>query len=185
MDIQDKLENAFAQELIRKLVVKYFHQKGFGENFDEKVYPPLISDIGESIPELAGRLEVEPFAAEVDPTTGQARLGWNLFVLGSQRMYLGETQHAELSNLAKQLENTDSHMPGEIDEYAPARFTRTARDIVNFIVRALRHKEAGIAGIATGISGKEPQKPSHLGHIQHTDWFNRPKSIRPEGSSQF
>ena len=175
MDLTDKLEYVFNSELTRRLLIKYFSERGFTENFDKKVYPPLLQDIAESIPELGGKLELEPFSVEMDPTTGFARMGWNLFILGNQRMYLGETEHAELAQLAEQL---DADVPIVTEGEQPFRQARTARDIVNWITRVLGTRDAGL--IRSTITPE--QQMSSMGSTSSSSFFERPKAIRPEGA---
>ena len=181
MSLTDKLEFVFNGALVRRLLVKYFHDKGFGENFDKKVYPPVLQDIVESVPELTGKIELEPFAVEIDPTSGFARLGWNLFALGNQRMYLGETEHSDLEELAKAL---DSNTPiiVENDGEEVSRQTRTARDIVTWLTNTLGHSEAGLVRM---VDTEVVSQPNAMGNAQATNFFEKPKAIRPEGSSQF
>ena len=174
MDLTDKLEYVFNTELTRRLLVKYFSERGFAENFDKKVYPPLLQDIAESIPELGGKLQLEPFSVEMDPTNGFARMGWNLFVLGNQRMYLGETEHAELAELAQQL---DADVPIVTEGEQPFRQARTARDIVNWIARVLGTRDAGLIRYEQSPS----EEMGSMGATSSSSMFERPKAIRPEG----
>ena len=178
MDITDRLEYAFNAELIKRLLIRYFSEKGFQENFDLKVYPPSIQDLCESVPELSGKVELEPHAKEIDPTTGFAKIGWNLFVLGNQRMYLGETEHNELQDLARQLESKTFVVNENEDATTKTcRHARTARDIVGWIVRVLGNSEAGLvrSNAASEI------KPGPLGNSNAGQFYQRPKAIRPEG----
>jgi len=175
MDLTDNLEYVFNAELTRRLLIRYFTERGFKENFDKKVYPPLLQDIAESIPELGGKLELEPFSVEMDPTSGFARMGWNLFVLGNQRMYLGETEHAELAELAKQL---DSDVPIVTEGEQPFRQARTARDIVNWITRVLGTRDAGLIR----YEQTDQQEMQSMGATSSSSMFERPKAIRPEGA---
>ena len=91
-------------EVVRRLLVKYFIEKGFMESFDRHLYPALLQDLILQIPQLTTKIEIVPFAEEVDTFQGKAILGWNIFVLGNQRMYLGQTFHNDLRGLARQLQ---------------------------------------------------------------------------------
>jgi len=174
MSLSDNLEYIFNSELAKRLLIRYFSTKGFHENFDKKVYPPQIQDLVESVPELNGKLEIIPHAIEVDPTNGFARIGWNLFILGNQRMYLGETEHSQLQELAQQLESGMVVVEGE--EEQAMRQGRSARDIIGWIVRVLGKNEAGIIRM---IPQADQMGFQHLGP-QGTDFYERPRTIRPE-----
>ncbi len=178
MGLVDNLEYTFNGEFARRLLIKFFCSKGFHENFDKRVYPPLMQDILEAAPEFIGKMELIPSAVEIDPGSGFARLGWNLFLLGNQRMYLGETEHTELSELAQSLDsNSFVVTESEIDNVF--RQGRSARDITNWVTRVLGRSEGGL------LRSLERTEPSSLGNAQGTDFFERPKAIRPEGGSQF
>jgi len=122
-----------------------------------------------------------PHAIEVDPTNGFARLGWNLFVLGNQRMYLGETEHTELQELARQLDSNTPIITEDGDQIF--RQARTARDIINWVSRVLGKSNAGLLRVTEQVREHEKMQP--LGNTQATNFFERPKVIRPEGTSQF
>jgi len=179
MGLDEDLEFSFNAELTKRLLIRYFCDKGFKENFDERVYPPTIQDITESIPELSGKVELEPYAVEVDPQNGFARLGWNLFILGNQRMYLGETEHTELQELARQLEEK-CYVFSE-SESNTARRTRTARDIITWMVRTLGRSEAGLLRSVPQNTWERPM----IGKHPTGEFFERPKPIRPQGTSQY
>lgn len=179
MGLVDDIEYALSSELTRRMLVKYFAEKGYEENFDLRVYPPALQDIQESIPELSGKIELVPHAIEIDPTTGFARLGWNLFVLGNQRMYLGETEHTDLKDLAKQMDG--KYVVTE--NQGPARQMRTARDIVNWATRVLGNTKAGIIRLIDQEPHQASDKPIIAG-TQSGGFYERPKTIRPEMTSQ-
>ena len=179
MALEDKLESVFNKELISRLLVKYFHDKGFTENFDNRVYPPIMQDLPELIPELSGKVELEAFAEEIDPTSGFAKLGWNLFALGNQRMYLGQTEHSDLQELAQQLESSTPIM-SEDGGQEGSRRTRSARDIVTWLSGVLSRSESGIIRTV----GERTTQPSAMGSAQATNFFEKPRAIRPEGGNQ-
>jgi hypothetical protein len=91
---------------IRKLLDTTAVKKQLSEYFDSKetpidslVYPPILQDIGESIPDIASRIELSPFVEELDPRTGMVKVGWNLFVMGTERKFLGYTVHEDLNDI--------------------------------------------------------------------------------------
>ncbi len=141
----DRIKHTANTEVVRRLLVKYFIDKGFTESFDKQVYPSIIQDLPYVIPILTNKVEITPFAEEVDPGVGKARLGWNLFVLGNQRMYLGETMHNDLRDLARQI-HTGLIIPNG-GSYS-ARKQTTPRRIVSFITRVLENHDAGYVDLS-------------------------------------
>lgn len=136
----DKIKHIANTDVVRRMLVKYFVDKGFTESFDRLLYPALMQDLPIMVPQLATKIDVEPHAVEVDPTTGKAKLGWNLFVLGNQRMYLGETLHRDLVNLARQVQGGSVQTP---EAGAIAMKQVTPRQVVNFVTRVLGKHESG------------------------------------------
>lgn len=152
----DQLKHAINVDVVRKLLIKYFREKGFNETFDRLVYPSLLQDMAMAIPVMTAKLEIEPHAVEVDPNTGKAVLGWNLFVLGSHRMYLGETFHRDLSELAREIQ------AGVItvrQDSTAARHRCTPRQIINFICRVLSKHEGGYVDLAPGAAANTGMNP--------------------------
>jgi hypothetical protein len=137
----DRMRQLANVEVIRRLLIKYFTDKGFTESFDRQLHPSLIQDLPFVIPPLATKVEVVPHVEELDMSQGKAVLGWNLFVLGTHRMYLGETYHNNLNDLARQIKAGAILIP----EGTTATATRqtTPRRIVHFVTRVLEHKKSG------------------------------------------
>lgn len=133
----ERIAHNLNTELVRRLLIKYFVDKGFTESFDMTIYPPLLKDMIEEIPELNGKIEIEPFAEAIDPTTGHARLGWNLFALGNSRMYLGETEHSNLSDL----DRNDFAIQEGSD--LTVKYPTTPRKVIQFVTRMLNKSRDG------------------------------------------
>jgi len=129
-----RLGRILSTEFCRRLLIRYFSLKGF-ENFDAKVFPPLVQDLPQLVPELAARVEVEPFVLDVDPGSGLHRLGWNLFVLGNRRLYLGESSHFSMAELA-----SGSSGPQEL--LARSSWS-SPRRVVKFVTSVLGNSQAG------------------------------------------
>lgn len=182
MSINDNIEYILNGELVRRLLIRYFCEKGFSENFDLRVYPPLLQDISEAIPELIGKIELIPFAIDINPNNGSAKLGWNLFIFGNQRMYLGETDHINLANLARQVESENYVI--DSDGEAVGRQMRSARDIVNWISRVSAKDKSGLISAVDqqAISQKMPILKKASGQVPGV--YDRPKSTRPEGGTR-
>lgn len=140
----DTIKHAINTDVVRKMLVKYFVDKGFTESFDRLLYPALIQDLPMHVPQLSTKLDIEPHAIEVNPLTGRAKLGWNLFVLGNQRMYLGETFHKDLLDLARQIQGGTVQVPSK-----PVAMKQvTPKQVVTFITRVLDKHEAGYVDLS-------------------------------------
>lgn len=137
----DRIKHVSNTEVVRRLLIKYFMDKGFSESFDRQMYPALIQDLPQIIPVLSPKLEIVPHANEVDTSQGRAVLGWNLFVLGNQRMYLGETYHNSLHDLARQIRTGVIRIPES--GFHTARRQTTPRRVISFVTRVLGSHEHG------------------------------------------
>lgn len=158
----DRLKHKLNTEVVRRMLIRYFKGKGFAESFDRQVYPAILQDLTVAIPALGPKVEIEPHTVEVNPATGRAVIGWNLFVLGNHRMYLGETHHRDLTQLAHQIQNGQMVLP-EGGGDTSARFQSTARQVVNFITRVLAKSDAGYVDLNPGEPGG--QLPSAMGQV--------------------
>lgn len=133
--LQDRLRQALNRELIKRLLTRYFSQKGFEENFDRRVHPPLLQDLPFQIPQLYGKIEIQPYVEDIDPNTGIVRLGWNLFVLGTQRISLGYSTHTNLNEVRTAIAGPLA----ALDRGSHA----TPRRIINFITEVLSRSKHG------------------------------------------
>jgi hypothetical protein len=120
--------------------------KGFTESFDRQLYPSMIQDLPVNIPILSSKVEVVPHVENLDNMQGKAVLGWNLFVLGSQRMYLGETYHNDLATLARQIKSCSILIPEGVSPNATRQ--TTPRRIIHFITRALSDRKSGYVDLS-------------------------------------
>ena len=120
---------------MKRLLIRYFSNKGYRENFDKKIYPPTIQDLPVAIPQLIGKIEIQPNVENIDPNTGVVKIGWNLFVNGTQRMNLGESSHANLAEIQNAVFG-----PSKSARYANYA---TPRRIVNYIVNVLSKSKSG------------------------------------------
>jgi hypothetical protein len=133
--LQQRMHNAFNSELCRRLLIRYFTLKGYTESFNKKIYPPTIQDLSTLVPQLQGRVEIEPFVEDIDPNSGVYKLGWNLFVLGTKRLYLGVSSHTSLAEVR-------SSIGGPLDG-ASKVFYATPNRVINFITAVLSKSESG------------------------------------------
>lgn len=142
----ENLKHVSNTEAVRRMLIRYFMEKGFTESFDRHVYPAIVQDLAQVIPQLSTKVEIVPFAEEIDSYQGKAVLGWNLFVLGTHRMYLGQTYHSDLRSLASQIQSGAIMIPeGDISN---ARCQATPRRIITFITRVLGTHKSGYVDLA-------------------------------------
>lgn len=154
----DRIKHTANTDVVRRLMIKYFIDKGFHESFDRQMYPALMQDLPMIIPSLANKVEIEPHAEEVDPSMGKAVLGWNLFILGNKRMFLGETYHNNLQDLARQIKTGLILVPE--GGSATARRQTTPRRIIAFITRCLRDTKGGYIDLnPSNVPAGSPGEP--------------------------
>jgi hypothetical protein len=139
----DQIKHITNNEVIRRLLIRYFIDKGFDKSFDRQMYPSIMQDLPLVIPSLSGKVEVVPHAKEIDSANSKGVLSWNCFVLGSHRMYLGDTYHNDLRDLARQIRMGTIKPPDGIGVAAIARRQSTPRRIICFITRVLGDNESG------------------------------------------
>jgi hypothetical protein len=141
----DKFRHALNADVAQRLLIKYFVSKGY-DNFDRLLYPPIIQDMAQMIPEMADKIEVVPFCEIIDPLSDTATLGWNLFVMGIQRQFLGETHHVGLASLALQLQQ------GQVlSENMLATRQTTPRRIVKFVIDVITKHKAGYINLTPRV----------------------------------
>lgn len=156
----DRIRHYANTDVIRRLMIRYFLQKGYGNSFDRQVYPPALQDITGVIPELGAKLEVIPHALDVNPILGTAKVGWNMFVLGNQRIFLGESYHDNLTELARQLAAGAIQPVGDVSK---ARKQTTPRRIISFVTRVLERHDGGYVNLsnkATSLPAAGPGQRS-------------------------
>jgi hypothetical protein len=116
------------KEYLKRLLIKFFVHKGFRDNFDDPVYPPDVLDLEAAVPDILNKVEVKMFVEEADPTLGLVKVGWNLFVLGTKRMFLGYTFHTDLNQIRPGANRSKS---------LPTELVATPRKMVEFIIDTL------------------------------------------------
>lgn len=156
--LQERLRSALNQELIRRLLIRYFCSKGFTENFNKRIYPPQMQDMAIQVPQLMGKIEVQPYVEDIDPNTGVVKLGWNLFVLGNRRMMLGYSTHTNLSEIRTAIMGPLAAMN---------RGTHaTPKRIVNFVTKVMGSSNAGdIASMPKNLTTRAGMLPLGTGEM--------------------
>jgi hypothetical protein len=136
----DKIKHLSNTEAVRRLLIRYFIDKGYDRSFNRPLYPAAIQDLSMAIPVLASKIEIVPQVLELDMGLNRAVLGWNLFCLGNRRMYLGDTFHENLQDLARMIRqgNINPAASGPV-----ARRQTTPKKVVLFLTKVLSDCESG------------------------------------------
>lgn len=127
--MQRKIERHLRKELARRMLNQYFSDTKSMEHLTEKVYPPALMDMTKLIPLLRDEVEIVPFVDEANITTGTITVGWNLFVRGLYRMFLGKTTHTNASELKQSI------ISGNPPTKVAAEVVRSAADVIRFVIR--------------------------------------------------
>ena len=131
-----KIKRKLQRELVKRELNQYFALKGYDENMDQPLYPPLVADLSVAVPHLFSRCEIVPFAESVDVQTGIHKIGWNLFVLGTNRLTLGYTSHTNATDVLRATR-------GEANDHMPADMLCTPNQLVEFVLKILDNSKNG------------------------------------------
>lgn len=157
------LSSRISKRLIKEVTLKelneYFDKKGYKDSKDALLYPPVIADIDLNILQLSNKIELIPFTEELDPTTGVIKIGWNLFVLGQNRLFLGYTTHSELSELKQSLQSGRDYDSSLSDP------TRTVQEVIDFIIETLSKSKRGFEKYPKNTRAKSPIIPTNKPRI--------------------
>jgi len=168
----DRIRQKANTEVIRRLLIKYFMEsKGFVESFDRQLYPSLIQDLPAVIPVLSSKVEIIPHMENLDNLQGKAVLGWNLFVLGNHRMYLGETYHNDLSSLARQIKSGMIMIPEGVNPNATRQ--TTPRRVIHFITRVLEDRKSGYVDLSMPSTSHMTRMGSNSAMGMQSQFFTR------------
>ena len=124
---------------IKKRMEEFFLARGI--ELDHEIYPPVLRDFVQLIPAL--KLEIQPHIDDIDPTTGNVLIAWNLFIFGVERMFLGYSLHDSLAHLERMIGSNDS---------ASAIRRVTANDIIKFIMDMIDSKDSKYCLMASNIN---------------------------------
>lgn len=152
-NLKRRLEHRIGREVATKTLKEYMEQRGY-DNMNLLVYPPAVHDIAMQ-PDTFKKVELIPFPEETDPTSNSVTVGWNLFVLGTNRLYLGSTTHNSLSDL----------QGGGITEGAEVNLEKTAGEVIDFIVRTLDTHRDGFRRYSMDAGSAQPGVPMNKPRI--------------------
>lgn len=164
--LTSKLQASLNKELLRRQLIRYFSERGFAEDFNKILHPPMLQDITMQIPMLNGKLEIAPYVEDIDPNSGVVTLGWNLFLLGNRRMFLGESTHSSLSEVAQFRGISMNSEKG----------TTTPKKVMNFVLTILEMDKRGLTQQPNIQGTKSPIPGTGMGDVTGY-FFTKHKSV--------
>lgn len=132
--IQNSMLKVLQKEFVRRNMIKYFEEKGY-DNFLVKPYPPTLMDINERVDILNGLIEVSYFLEDIDMANNNVKVGWNVFLLGNKRIFLGYTIHNNLSEI------DHSRNASNIEHDGPINIKSITETIVEMLGESERIKD--------------------------------------------
>lgn len=135
LKLANRIKRALQKAYLKKMLEDYFLNKGY-DSLDKPLYPAVCLDMPIRIKQLFNRVEIIPFVVESDPMTGVVRLGWNLFVMGINRIYLGSTSHTSMADLRNSIQGASSRN-------MPCEKVTTPQRVADFVIKILDNSKAG------------------------------------------
>jgi len=123
---KSSLVKTLQKEFVRRNLICYFEGKGY-DNFLVKPYPPSLMDIVERIEVLSGIVEVKHHLEDINMQNNIIKVGWNLFVLGNQRAFLGYTNHKSVSDIESAVGESKSDPNG----------SKTIKELIEWVVEVI------------------------------------------------
>ena len=133
--LANKIGKELNRELIRRQLIEYFSRKGY-DNFNRPLYPPACWDLSVQVKDLFNKIEIVPFSEETDVSTGTVKLGWNLYVFGTNRLDLGYTTHSNAADVQRSA-------LGEARNDLPVEFCTTPHEVIDFVLDVLDNNKSG------------------------------------------
>ena len=171
---QNRIRKSIQEELVKRLLIKYFKDKGFTESFDKMIFPPMMFDMPYMIPELLNSVEIVPFVEKMDPITNVVTMGWNLFVLGTNRMNLGTSTHPNLMEFRRSL-------MGQQGQKLPSEMKKTPKAIIEFVMDIVGRNKSAITEFPPNtrlptVDNMLPSVGPKIGPSMSGGWYekNRP-----------
>lgn len=162
-----RISQTVGKEIIVQKLTEYLKAKGY-DPLTIFVYPPHLKDLAVAVPVLSDKIELIPSPDSIDPTTGVAKLRWDLFVLGTNRMCLGQTTHSSLTELA-----------GTIHPHINrSELNHSAQEMIDFIINVLSNAKGGF-DIPPPPSSAQPfislNRPPRGGLTGGGDMYEKPR----------
>ena len=134
----DNLRRAANCHKVQKHLVHYFLGKVGKESMGRIVDPSQLADITVQIPQLHTKLEIVPNAKDLKLQDDHLTLEWNLFVLGTKRMFLGRTSHQDIMATLHTVK-----MGEPVNRVHGIEYGVNPKQIIAFITRVLGQHEDG------------------------------------------
>lgn len=102
-----------------------------------KISPLKLLDLPYDIPALSDLIEIVPFVEDINNATGEITVGWNLFVDGIYRMYLGSTKFESIKQVQEALKtkaNNTKEINSDVD----------GKSLIQFITSIIRDHDIPI-----------------------------------------
>jgi hypothetical protein len=135
---QDTLRRAANCHKVQKFLVHYFVHKVGKHNMDKVVDPSILLDLTIQIPPLHTKVEIVPNAKDMKLQDDFLTLEWNMFVLGTKRMFLGRTAHQDIMNTLHSVRQGQA-----VNRVHGIEYGVKPKQIIAFIVRVLGKHEEG------------------------------------------
>lgn len=138
LPLEDKIRQILNEALIRKLLSRYFQENKDipVEKFNKPIHPAILQDLPQAVSQLQGKIEIRPYVEDINVDNGKVDIGWNLFALGTQRLFLGKSTHRNLSELEESVNGVDPKFK--------SKKLASPKRIIEFILTTLGDSESGI-----------------------------------------
>lgn len=134
--LANKIKRQLQRELTRRQLIEYFVGKGYENSFDRPMFPAVCWDMPVKVKNLYNKVEIVPYVDETNLSTGVVRLGWNLYVMGTNRLSLGQTNHTNVADIQRSV-------LGEQRTDMPVEFATTPHEVIDFILKVLDQNHTG------------------------------------------
>lgn len=101
------------KEFVRRNLIKFFEDKGYN-NFLVNPNPPSLMDLVDRVDVLQGIAEVKYYIEDINMENNMIKVGWNLFLLGNQRAFLGHTSHTNLTEIESSIGDPTPNVNGNL-----------------------------------------------------------------------
>ena len=132
---KSNLKKAITNDVLKKDLVDYFIKKVGKDGLSASHSPVLWQDILDCLPHLFGYIELIPHNEYLDVSKDEINVGWNLFVLGIHRMYIGSTKHKGLRQTAHEYKANRISNTNYFDSNV------TPRQMIAFICRVVKNSD--------------------------------------------
>jgi len=120
------LTKTLQKEFLRRNLIYYFSSKGY-DNFLVKPYPPSLSDIPQVLPFLSNIAEINHYLEDINIENNIIKIGWNVFILGNKRAFLGFTSHKSMNDIENSVNDIKSYPNGKL----------TIKELIEWIVETV------------------------------------------------